>query len=402
MWLYIHRPFEVWSWLGEYRIERVYMIVTMVAGAMSGKLTLPTDRLSCAFVGFLFAMFAAWMFSPYPVPGERVVEDYLKVAVFYVLVVSVCRSEKDLRFIVTAFLVCMALYMGHSFREYLCGRMVWRMGTARMIGVDTSYGDPNTFAASILYSLPMLIPFWLDSPTRRTKALILGYLALALTCILLTGSRTAFAMTLLIGAPGMLMLTKRKMATVLVVVVVAMIAWGMLPEDRRMRFMTLIDPSVGPANAQVSGESREIFFHEAQEVWQQYPLFGVGPGAFGVVRGHGMQTHTLYGQLIAELGSFGVITFVPIVLLLGLNYWEARGLAKRWGPDRSRFPLHVTLAVAVTVILLLAMGVGGHNLFRYTWMWFGGFQLIALRILRGAARQPVVMAPPRLALRGAI
>ena len=29
MWLFIHRPFKVWPWLGELRVERVYMLVTI-------------------------------------------------------------------------------------------------------------------------------------------------------------------------------------------------------------------------------------------------------------------------------------------------------------------------------------------------------------------------------------
>jgi hypothetical protein len=32
-------------------------------------------------------------------------------------------------------------------------------------------------------------------------------------------------------------------------------------------------------------------------------------------------------------------------------------------------------------VLLLLQGFGGHNLFRYTWLWYGAFQGIAMHCL---------------------
>ena len=40
----------------------------------------------------------------------------------------------------------------------------YRMGIARMSGVDIAHCDPNTFAANILYALPLLYPVWAPGP----------------------------------------------------------------------------------------------------------------------------------------------------------------------------------------------------------------------------------------------
>jgi hypothetical protein len=40
------------------------------------------------------------------------------------------------------------------------------------------------------------------------------------------------------------------------------------------------------------------------------------------------------------------------------------------------------VAVVVTVILLLILGMAAHNMFRYTWEWYGAFQAIALHCVR--------------------
>ncbi len=59
-----------------------------------------------------------------------------------------------------AFVIVMGVYMTHSFKEYLAGRHTYRMGIARLIGVDTSQGDPNSFGASVVFALPFALLFW--------------------------------------------------------------------------------------------------------------------------------------------------------------------------------------------------------------------------------------------------
>ena len=61
----------------------------------------------------------------------------------------------------------MGVYLAHSFREYLAGRHTYRMGISRMIGVDKTLGDPNSFGASIVFALPFVAALW-RSRTRRT------------------------------------------------------------------------------------------------------------------------------------------------------------------------------------------------------------------------------------------
>ena len=60
----------------------------------------------------------------------------------------------------TVFLAVMALYMLHSVWEYKNGRHVFRMAIARLVGVDKTMGDPNTFGATIVYTLPFLNFLW--------------------------------------------------------------------------------------------------------------------------------------------------------------------------------------------------------------------------------------------------
>lgn len=381
MWLYIHRPFEVWPWLSTVRIERVYMLITLVCWLMTADKGWIRNRLNGAFGALFVAIVAAWLISAYSAAGTLVVEDYTKVGVFYVLVVSCIRDERRLRFIVVAFLVSTALYMAHSLWEYGNGRHVYRMGTARLVGVDGTLNDPNSFAASLVCAVPLTIPFWRRARSRRETALLLGYTTLTATCVLLTGSRTGFA-GLLVVILAFAVISRYRMRVALALVVLTPLVWGILPADRQNRFLTLFDPKYGPTNAQESAETRSVFFNRAVDLWQHSPVFGYGPASFPIVSGTGMQAHTLYGQLLAEVGLVGIVAFASVLACYALNLRE---IARRhtdipWA-DRG-FPFWLSSAVLLSVVLLLVLGLGGHNLYRYTWLWYGAFQVTALHVAR--------------------
>src|SRR5262249_45479481 len=154
-----------------------------------------------------------------------------------------------------AFLVVMGIYMLHSLWEYRNGRHEYRMGIPRLIGVDQAMGDPNTFGATVLYALPLVVPFWMSYKSPRVRLLLVLYVALSITCIALTGSRSAFVGLLLLAC--MVVATSIWRGTlVLAAVVSAALLWTALPLSLQNRFETIIDPTVGPANAQESAEAR--------------------------------------------------------------------------------------------------------------------------------------------------
>ncbi len=381
MWLFIHRPFEVWPWLGELRIERMYMIATILYWAITVDKQWIRNRLNVAFVCFWLAMLAAWIASPYAARGTPTVENYFKIVVFYVLVVSSVRTERDLKLLVMMFLGAMGLYMAHSFREYLCGRYVYRMGTARMVGVDVTMSNPNSFAATVVYSLPMVFPVWNYLKNSRFRWVLAGYVGLATTCVLLTGSRMGFvglcALALIV-----VLLSKHRVTVILLLAIAAPLAWISLPEDRQNRYLTLIDPSYGPASAQASAEGRWQGWRDGVKLWKENPVFGVGPGVFGAATGSKMQSHHLYGQVLGELGTLGAVAFGMIVLGFFANYLDLRRICRQEPDLHDSFSARLIQSVTVTVMLLLLMGLAGHSLYRYTWLWFGAFQAIAIHCLR--------------------
>lgn len=384
IWLYIHRPFEVWPSLGALQIERVYMLFALLYWVCYPGKTVVLNRLHAAFIAFALALVMCWLSSPYAAEGTKTVEDFFKVVVFYVLVVTTVRDEKTLRKLVLIYLAVVGLYMAHSLVEFVHGRHVYRMGIRRMVGVDSTYNDPNTFSATLLYSLPLTLPFWAERPRGWMKAALWGYLGLSVVCILLTGSRGA-----LVGMGCLTALwlgsAKRRGKLVMLLVLAVPVGWSLLPEQLHNRFRTLVDSSAGPANAQQSAEGRTKGLLDGLRLWGRSPATGFGPNSFGKAAGHGFQAHSLYGQTLGEMGTLGLLTLAGMVACFALNAAEARRFG-RDHPEEGVFLRNLSRAVSVAVVLLLVMGFGSHNLYRYTWLWFGAFQGIALYCLRERAR----------------
>jgi O-antigen ligase len=369
------------------------MLMAMAAVAVyPGKRWL-SNRQHLAIFTFVGAVLFAGLCGVNFDRSQPPIEDYLKLIIFYVMIVSVVHDEKTLRLMVLAFLGVMFVYMLHSLKEYMGGRFVFRMGIPRLIGVDTTLGDPNSFGASVVYALPFVAPFWNCRPSWTMRGFLAGYVGLSALCIGLTGSRSSLLGMVLWGMVTVARSRRRYLWAALALAAAPM-AFLALPPSLQTRFETIIDPSVGPANAKESGEGRISGLFTGFDLWGAYPLCGIGPGNWRPVTHSKIESHNLYGQLMGETGTLGIVTFGAVLVCLGLNLWAIRRLYRahpEWGHD---FPRELTFAAGFGVFLMLFEGNFGHNLFRYNWLWYGAFLVIVLHCLRqreqAAEAEPVV------------
>jgi O-antigen ligase len=381
MFLFIHRPFEIWPALGDIRLELLYMLVTgLIWLAFPGKRWLP-NPLHLGIAAFAAAMLLCWLASPWNGETLETVERWFKLLVFYAMLVTVVHDEAQLKKVVLAFLVVMFVYMTHSLWEFHNGRHEYRMSIVRMIGVDRSLGDPNSFGASIVYALPLVVPFWCCWPSRLLRGFLAAYVGLSAMCIVLTGSRSAF-LGLLVFAAVTVWYSRRRWLGLTAAVALVPVLWAAVPGTLQTRFETIVNPEVGPANAQVSAQGRLEGFWKGLDLWADYPITGCGPGAWRMAAQVKLESHNLYGQLVGEMGLLGALAFAAV---LGGFWWNARRIRRSlgdWPPDGRDFLAMLARAISIAVVLLLLEGNFGHNLYRFTWLWYGGFLLIAAYCVR--------------------
>jgi hypothetical protein len=93
--------------------------------------------------------------------------------------------------------------------------------------------------------------------------------------------------------------------------------------------------------------------------------------------GSKVEAHNLYGQVLGEMGVLGVVTFLPIVALLFVNARAIKAAYKKFPNWRRDHCYYLADSVLSALLLLLLLGWAGHSLFRYTWLWYGAFLIIA-------------------------
>jgi O-antigen ligase len=386
MWLFVHRPFEYYPALGAFQVERWYMLFVLACWLVAPGKVWPRNRMHLAVLLFVVATVVAWAVSPFAsLPAcTDVVENVGKMLVFYFLVVTSVRDGKDLKQLVLFFIGAVGLYMAHSLLEYVNGRYEWRMGISRMMGVDATYSNPNAFAATLVFALPLTLPLWASRPSSVMRLGLIGFTAGAVVCVLLTGSRAGFVG---LAAFGLLYLfgSQRKKSGILLLAGAACLAALALPGPLQNRFLTLIDPSVGPANAQTSAEGRLDGFMYGVQLWLTSPLTGTGLSTFAALTGREGAAHNLYGQVLSEMGLIGFTALAGLLLAFRGNAVEARRFYRDHRERRADLAYHVSRALSMSVLLLILMGWAGHIMFRYNWLWFGAFQVATLHCVRARA-----------------
>jgi O-antigen ligase len=282
-----------------------------------------------------------------------------------------------LKHVAVGFLTVMGLYLLHSFREYLGGRHTYRMGISRMIGVDTTLGDPNSFGASIVFALPIVMALWkAGTGGKRGRLLLTGYVGLSSLCILLTGSRSSL-LGLLLWFTIIIWGTRYRMTALAGFVVAAPLAFVALPDSLQTRFETIINPEVRSKSDTESGEGRLTGLVTGFRLWASSPLSGVGPGAWRPATNSKIESHNLYGQIVGETGTLGLLAFLAILACYWKNIRAIRRVRRDVPAWENDLVFRLPAAIGVAVFLLLFMGNFGHNLFRFTWLWYGGFLIIA-------------------------
>ncbi|MGE4441533.1 MAG: O-antigen ligase family protein [Desulfomicrobium sp.] len=423
LFLLIFRPYEYWTILGEFRVERIYMLFLLAAVLLSKEKRFLSDSLNGVIILFSLTLFISGLFSISWDSSWHVIDDYLKYVIFYFVITLCVRDGIDFRFIILSFIVVMFLYVGKSAWEFFVnGRFVYRMGISRMIGIDITYGDPNSFSATICYSLPLS---WAMIRSRFENAWLRRclwmYWCLALLAVIMTGSRSGM-LTALLFFSIIFMTTSRKAVAVVVIIAALIFLWQAMPEDLQTRFLTIFVDDIGPESAQQSAAGRLKGFKHGMSLFINNPLLGVGPNNFPLSWSSRMNAHNLYGQLFGELGFFGGVTFGAFLILVILknsdiirkyniitvsknfkdpsllphsssslivNQKQNRHslnqkslsnnyiLFKDLGPVKLIFYSFVSQAIIQTIILMLFKGWSDHNLYRYTWLWIAGLTVLA-------------------------
>ena len=111
MFLFIHRPFEFYPALDNLHIERVYILGIMLVWAVHPKKRWLPNPQHYAYLAFAAAMGFCWILSPWADQGQVAVENWFKIVVFYVLLVTSASDTKGLKRLAGGFLALSLIHI---------------------------------------------------------------------------------------------------------------------------------------------------------------------------------------------------------------------------------------------------------------------------------------------------
>jgi O-antigen ligase len=296
--------------------------------------------------------------APYVVDTYR---SFIFAAVILGLTVEMPQVYKLIRVIAYSILVGALLSFG--FGELSYGRLILPKGT---------FGDPNQFAMTLLFSLPfwMWIAQGLAFPAKLAPYLCMAPVFIA---FLKTGSRGAGLGFVAFCAVGFWQAPlSRKAPLLLLMLVVPVVSLAFLPSYLKERYFTFFRADTAEVSSEReremlegadvgSSQGRLILLVESIQMTGAHPLFGVGAGQFAYQAWQGRRergipgiynvTHNTFTQISSELGVPGLIMFLGLLI----SCFRAIGAVKRLKSSKLYRPPPRVIETADSLFLALVV-----------------------------------------------
>lgn len=400
---------EEWPSVGRFRPR---LVLGTVALAVAGARILTRERvrgeappahraLTAWYVAFLVggAFAALWAFEPAVAKDVQV--EMTTIMLSYVLLVAIVRTRREFVLTVLVLAAGSGLYLLRSFMEYLNGKHQFTMGVSRMMGAGLSVSDPNSFAGTIAFSLPILT--WCAVRTRLLflRLCVVVYGLLATYCAIQTHSRSGLVLHILNVLFALVMLPSRKVKLGLAVALVGLGVWlaSSQTDEALDRYSSILSSKTYTKESSTVGriEGYKIAFR----MFAENPLTGVGPGCWPAYRmrrvdGDRLMPHNLTGQVVATYGLAGLVPFVGYLGAAFLFAWRTRRRLAASADPWDAAVRDLALVVPFTLLLLLVSGLGAHNVDRLAWYLMPALLAVAVRATEPGDPSPrhAAGAPP--------
>jgi putative inorganic carbon (HCO3(-)) transporter len=274
---------------------------------------------------------------------------FLRVIGTSMLIPVLIRSEEQVR--------SMILVMAVSLGVIGCKFGIWGVingGVHITGGYGGMMSDNNNTALAFVMGVPLCWGASQLTDRRWLKYLLYFMIANLLIGIVMTESRGA-AVSLAVVLSLMCLLSKQRFLALVCLTGVLAGAIYMVQDTYVERIQTLQDPT-----QETSAESRIVYAQAALEIWQDYPLLGVGFGGESArlmqpkyipgMKDYPSYIHNTYLEYLAGSGIFGAIVYV--VLLFGTLGWLALAArrAERIRPGLGVYPRCMCLSLLGFVI----------------------------------------------------
>jgi O-antigen ligase len=277
-------------------------------------------------------------FSIWPGGSVQVFTDlFIQVALIFLLMVNTVTSPRRIERICWVIVLAFGYISVRVIADYMRGiNLVEGHRAAGPVG--GFFQNPNDLALNLATFMPLALMYVKRPGPMFKRLLCAGIVVLMLVTIVFTKSRSGMLGTVAMLATFVLVARMVTPANLLVGVVLSMAVLPALPQSFLDRMASITDPTQSDTG---SREERKLLMEQAWALFQQYPLTGVGAGQFQNFGPPGQAkrwrvTHNAFLEVASEIGVFGLIAFVFLVVRTFSAAWWTRGALSWIHRKRSR------------------------------------------------------------------
>ncbi len=278
---------------------------------------------------FAVLVFLSYAFAMNMKTAGRILEEYLKILLMMVVTCYAISKPKHHRYLGMVIVVSLSYLIFNVNQLYL-----WYN---RLDIYHNGYGGLDNNGAALM--LAMAIPFMYFLFMAEKRLWRWGYLALTLPAahaIMLTYSRGAMLSAVVTAVPMVLIGSKKKIRSVIVLVLIGMVVLSLAGNEVRDRFSTISE-----SESDKSAQSRFTSWRAGYEIAKDYPMLGVGlRNSPMIIRQYGIGNfapvvHNLYIQVAADTGFPAAVALLLMMAYALIGFWKASKKAGKRVEDKE-------------------------------------------------------------------
>ncbi len=318
----------MWGFQG-IRISLIIVIVIIIGLLINKKKYSPNlSRLKKTenrlIIIFIFLLIISTLLSQFPTNSWDSFQKFIKVLVFALVVqITIC-NKKEME------LFTLFLFLFNGFLAIRTCYLYQHFGEIQIEGYGFSW-DNNDYALALVMFLPFVLSFFLYTKNKIQKILLFSLSLLIVFSIMVTFSRGGFLGLFFVLFLSVFILSRYKIKTFISIAVVILFISINLPKgyiERIKMIRTEIESANDMEDSNYTG--RIYIWRIAAKMINDYPLFGVGPNNFVIMRQHYEDeadisvTHNSFLQIGAELGSIALLVFLLLLSKIIFNLFKLR------------------------------------------------------------------------------
>ena len=387
------------------------LVVLVMRGMMArskGKKQLFGSRwitVSILLASYGLVRFASLLYAADLALAQEALEDYVKDAIIAVVIVLMLQRGAILRRVIWALLIA-GIFMGtisavqfltgtfhNTFLGFGLAQVQHIIGQTEDFRIGGPIGEPNFYSQILLPLVPLAFERMWNERKLLLRLLAAWSLIACLLAIVFTFSRGAIvALAAMMGIA--LLIRRPKPQELLIIFLIILPVLPFVPTQYIERVTTLVSVLPGLNNnprAEVSFRGRTSELIAGLMMFRDNPLLGVGLNNYPVhyqdyARRVGLETrreprapHSLYLEVLAELGFLGIVTFGALLWSMWHSIYFSQKIFRRYQFFEYS---NLTIALGVGLMGYLTAAIFLHAAYpRFFWL-LAGIALAIPQIVR--------------------